>query len=360
MPIAEASMAKGFNVVIGYGELGGIDPSFLKNKGFKVYFVPMDRGGINPLKELKTLYSLWSLFQKVRPDVLHLVTIKPYLYGGLIARLTHIPSVVSAIAGLGSLFIKEDFRSKFIRVLLHPIYRLAFGHPNQCVIVQNQEDENFLVAWGVLNPKKVYLIRGSGVNISKFTKFEEPDGKPIVCFAGRLLGDKGVNDFVSAARLLKERGVQARFWLAGDKDFKNPSGLKTKDLDYLHKEGAVEVLGYKKDIATLYAKSHIVCLPSYREGLPKSLIEAAAASRAVVTTDVPGCRDSIIPNKTGLLVPVKDSKKLADALQWLIEHREERIAMGKAGRRLAERDFVINKIVNKHLNIYQHLLENNK
>ena len=360
MSIAEASMAEGFDVVIGYGELGGIDPSFLENKGFKIYFVPMDRGGMNILKEIRTLHSLWHLLKDVNPDVLHLVTIKPYLYGGLVARLTHVPSVVSAVAGLGSLFIQNNFRSRFLRILLYPVYRLAFGHPNQFVIVQNQEDKNFLVEWGVLDPKKVYLLRGSGVNISKFKKLEEPEGKPIVCFAGRLLRDKGVYDFVSAARLLKEREVKAHFWLAGDKDLKNPSGLKTKELEYLRKEGIVEVLGYKKDIATLYASSHIVCLPSYREGLPKSLAEAAAASRAVVTTDVPGCRDTIIPKKSGLLVPVKDSQKLADALQWLIEHPEERIAMGKAGRKLAESDFAIEKIVIKHLDIYRILMKHNK
>ena len=146
-----------------------------------------------------------------------------------------------------------------------------------------------------------------GVKIKNFTKLEESKDIITVCFLGRLLRDKGVYEFISAARLIKNRGVKARFWLAGDEDIDNPSGLNKKDLKDIKKEGIVEVLGYQKDIPQLYASAHIICLPSYREGLPKSLIEAAAASRAIVTTDVSGCRDAIIPNKTGLLVPPPDS-----------------------------------------------------
>jgi len=242
--------------------------------------------------------------------------------------------------------------------LLYPIYRLAFNHFNQRVIVQNKEDAKVLVELGVLNSQKIRLIKGSGARLEEFTQLDEPDGIPVVCFAGRLLYDKGIYDFVAAVKLLKKRGVQARFCLAGDLDIKNPTGLNIEDLNSLREDKNIEVLGFKKNIATLYAKAHIICLPSYREGLPKSLIEAAAASRAIVTTDVPGCRDAIIPNKTGLLVPVKNPEKLADALQWLIEQPQERIAMGKAGRQLAEKEFRIEKIIKNHTDIYQELLAN--
>ena len=143
---------------------------------------------------------------------------------------------------------------------------------------------------------------------------------PIVCFASRLLIDKGVNEFVAAAKILKERKIEARFFLAGDLDTQNPSGLNTNDIKKIREEGSVEILGFQKDISSLYSKSHIICLPSYREGFPKALMEAAGASRAVVTTDVPGCRDVIIPNKTGLIVPVKDSEALANAIQDLINN----------------------------------------
>ena len=356
MPIAESSKAKGFDVFIGYGELGGADPKILEQKGFKVKFIPMQRGGLNPFKELKTLFYIWRFFRNIKPDIVHLVTIKPYLYGGFIARLVGVPCLVSAVSGLGTLFVHNNLKSKFLRLLIYPIYHLAFNHLNQKIIVQNEDDSKVLVKWGVLNFSKVELIKGSGVQLKNFINLEEPFGIPIVCFATRLLRDKGVYDFVSAAGLLVKKGIQARFHLAGDIDVKNPTGLTKNDLNKLKAKSYVEILGYKKDIPTLYARSHIICLPSYREGLPKSLIEAAAASRAVVTTDVPGCRDAIIPNKTGLLVPVKNPQQLANTLQWLIEHPEERIAMGKAGRKFAEKEFMIEKIVQKHLEIYQELL----
>lgn len=356
LPIAEASQAKGFEVIIGYGELRGADTQLLEKKGFKIKFVPMYRGSISLLKNIKTFFYIWSFFKKERPDIVHLVTIKPYLYGGIISRLTNVPCLVSAVSGLGSLFIREDLKSRFLRLLIYPIYRLAFSHSNQKIILQNNEDLKLLKNWGVLNPIKVKIVKGSGVKLENFTNPIEASGIPVVCFAARLLRDKGLYDFVSAAQLLKKKKIQARFCIAGDLDENNPSGLNLYDLNKLKEEDSVEILGYQKDIPTLFAGSHIICLPSYREGLPKTLIEAAAASRAVVTTDVPGCRDAIIPNKTGLLVPVKDPQKLASALQWLIEHPQERIAMGKEGRKFAEKKFPIEKIVENHLDIYQDLL----
>ena len=358
LPIAEALLAKGFEVFIGYGELRGADPKLLEQRGFKVDFIPMQPGGFNLLKDLKTFYYIWVFFKRVKPDIVHLITIKPYLYGGIISRLCNVQGLITAVSGLGTLFVNKDLKSKLIRLLLYPIYKLAFNHLNQKVIVQNKDDLKVLVNWGVLNQSKVKLLKGSGVKLENFTNLEESSGTPTVCFAARLLRDKGVYEYVSAVRLLKDRGIKAQFLLAGDLDINNPTGLKLDDLNKLKCEGYVEITGYQKDIPTLYARSHIICLPSYREGFPKSLIEAAAAGRAVVTTDVPGCRDAIIPNKTGLLVPIKDSQKLADALQWLIENPKERIAMGKAGRKFAEKEFPIEKIILNHLDIYQDLLSN--
>ena len=355
LPIAEAAMDKSINVVIGYGELGGADPQLLEQKGLKVSFVPMKRGSINVFKDLQSLFYIWRFFKKEKPDIAHLVTIKPYLYGGLIARLTGIPALVSAISGLGVLFIHKDLKSKILKFLLYPLYRLAFNHSNQVVIAQNQEDVKVLEGWGVLSSHKVQLLKGSGVQLEEFINLEDAPGIPVVCFASRLLLDKGVYDFVSAARLLKKRKIQARFFLAGDLDTQNPKGINMKDLKKIKEEGFVEILGYQKDIPSLYSRSHIICLPSYREGLPKALLEAAAASRAVVTTDVPGCRDAIIPNITGLLVPVRDSEALANAIQDLIKNPEKRKIMGKAGRELAKKEFAIENIVDAHLKIYKDL-----
>lgn len=317
----------------------------------------MKRGSINLLYEIKTLYHIWNFFNTEKPEIVHLVTIKPYLYGGLISRLTKVPCLVTAISGLGTLFIGKNFKSKILRKLLYPIFKFAFNHSNQTVITQNKDDLNVLVDWGVLKKSKVRIIKGSGVNLNNFTNFKEKVGITTVCLASRLLRDKGIYEYVEAAKILKARGIKAKFKLAGDLDIGNPTSLNKHELNKIKKNRCVEILGYVKDIPSLYENSHIICLPSYREGLPKGLLEAAAASRAIVTTDVPGCRDSIIPNKTGLLVPVNNSEKLANALQILIENPKNRIAMGKAGRLFAEKEFSIEKIVNSHIEIYSKLVK---
>jgi glycosyltransferase involved in cell wall biosynthesis len=357
LPIALAAQSAGYVVTVAFGEKGKACLANLESHGFDCLHAPIRPGGVNPFAELWSLLSIWRLFLVKKPDLVHLVTIRPYLYGGIAARMAHVPAVISAVAGLGSMFIREDIYGRLFRRLLNPLFRSAFGHKNQVVIVQNLSDRDALVEWGVLDPSSARLLRGSGVDLMGFLKLSEVAGTPIVAFAARLLRDKGVNEFILAARLLRTRGVQARFWLIGDADPSNPTSITQQELLAWKSEGVVQVLGYRDDIEDLFAQSHIVCLPSYREGLPKTLIEAAAAGRAVVTTDVPGCRDAIIPNETGLLVSVRDAESLADALQWLIEHPRERAEMGRAGRALAEREFGIEKIVDAHLKIYQELLD---
>ena len=321
----------------------------------------MERGGISFLKDLRSVFFIWSFFKKEKPDIVHLITIKPYLYGGIISRLTKVPCLVSAISGLGTLFISTNLKSRLLRLFLKPIFKFAFNHLNQKIIFHNKEDVNLLQNWGALNPVKVKILKGSGVKLENFKNFQEQEGTPVVCFASRLLREKGIFEFVYAAKLLKSKDIKARFCIAGNLDINNPSGLNKDDLKKITEDGEVEFLGFQEDIPTLFSKSHIICLPSYREGFPKTLIEAAAAGRSVVTSDVPGCRDAIIPKKTGLLVPVKDYKKLADAIEWLIENPTERIAMGREGRKFAEKEFGIEKIVQHHLDIYEELLAiNNK
>jgi len=198
----------------------------------------------------------------------------------------------------------------------------------------------------------VEMIRGSGVDLSLFDAKSEPQGLPVVCFAARLLRDKGIYEFINAARILRNKGVLARFVVAGDIDPGNPTSVSARDLERWRDEGAVEVLGYQRDIAALFSSVNLVVLPSYREGLPKVLIEAAAAGRAVVTTDVPGCRDAIEPDVTGLLVPAKNAELLAEAIEKLVVDDLLRKAMGAAGRDLAEREFGIEKVIERHLDIY--------
>jgi len=356
LPIAEAAITKGFEVVIGYGEAGNSDCKILKKKNIKIKHVPISRGSKNLFKDLKTFIHIWNFFKKEKPDITHLVTIKPYLYGGVIARLMGIPGLVSAISGLGTLFTSNDLKNKFLRLLLYPIFKFAFNHSNQKIIVQNFDDSNLLSEWGVLDLKKVLLIRGSGVKPNKIPDKSFLNEMPVITFASRLIKEKGIYDYIEAASIIKDRGLKAKFYLAGDFDIKNPSGLNSYDLDIIRRKGHVEIIGYKKNIQKLYSISDIVCLPSYREGLPKALLEAAAAAKVIVTTDVPGCRDTVIHKKTGLLVPVKNPLKLADAFQWLIENPKERIKMGKAGREYAKKEFLLEKVVKTHLFLYQELL----
>jgi len=354
MPIALALLAKGFEV---YLIAPGNCPVELSDAGFKYHSVGMSRKGMNPFAELYTILALRRLFKQIQPDLVHLVTIKPYLYGGIAARLAGVPAVVSAVAGVGILFSGQGFKNKVLCSLLYPLYRFAFGHKNQAAIFQNPNDRDLLVDWGVLDFDKARLIRGAGADLSLYPCLPEPEGVPVISCAARLLKDKGVIEFVEASWILKSRGIEARFWLIGDPDPGNSNTVTQIQLDAWQQAGLVECLGYRADIANLFSQSNIVSLPSYYgEGLPKVLIEAAACGRAVVTTDHPGCRDAIESNVTGILVPVRDAEALADAIQDLIEHPTKRKAMGQAGRELAEQEFAIEKVVDAHFKLYDELL----
>jgi glycosyltransferase involved in cell wall biosynthesis len=324
-------------------------------EGIIYHELPLTRSGKNPLLEFQVFIAIFKLFRKLKPAIVHLVTIKPVIYGGIAARLTDISGVVAAVSGLGFVFIAKGFKASIVRLGVKSLYRLAFGKKNLCVIFQNSSDRSSFVDAGILAANKTVLIRGSGVDMEEYPTRIEPDGRPVIIMASRLLRDKGVTEFVGAARILKQRGLDARFLLAGEPDPDNPATITAEELEMIREDKIVELLGHRKDIAELFASSNIVVLPSYREGLPRVLVEAAAAGRAVVTTDVPGCRDAIESGVTGLLVPVRDTNAIADAVQKLIEDVKLRQHMGYEGRRLAEKEFSIEKIMNAHMEIYRML-----
>ena len=355
LPLALAAKEAGYNVQIATGP--GAASEHIKKQGFKHHYLPLSRSGANPFKELYSLWSLWKLMRRLKPDLVHLVTIKPVLYGGLIARLVGIPAVLVAISGLGSVFIARDGALSWRRRVVQLLYRLALGHPNLKVIFQNPDDKASVIRFGAVREEQAMLVRGSGVNLSDYPVEPEPVDVPVVTFAARLLKEKGVLEFVEAARLLHERGVASRFWLVGDPDPGNPSSINENDIDRWCESGLIEALGYRTDISEVFANSNLVVLPSYREGLPKILIEAAAAGRAVITTDQPGCRDAIEANVTGLLVPIKDAEALANAIEQLINDSELRLSMANAGRKLAEREFGVDKVIKAHLKLYRELIE---
>jgi glycosyltransferase involved in cell wall biosynthesis len=355
LPLALAAREAGFKVHVATGPGGACQQ--IEDRGLTHHLIPLSRSGHNPFAELRSLQAMFSLMRAIKPNLVHLVTIKPVLYGGLMARIARIPAVAVAISGLGSVFVSHKRRSFWLREAIKRIYRLALGHPNIKVIFQNPEDRFVLVDAGAVHNDETELIKGSGVALPEYPVLPEPEGVPVIVFAARLLKDKGVVEFVEAARILLTRNVQAKFWLVGSPDPDNPTSVSEEQMAEWRLQGIVELMGFRTDIANLFASSNVVVLPSYYgEGLPKVLIEAAACGRTVVTTDHPGCRDAIEPGKTGLLVPVRDATALADAIQSLIEDPISRKKMGAAGRALAEREFAIEKVVEAHLRIYRELL----
>ncbi|CUI77215.1 glycosyltransferase family 4 protein [Achromobacter aegrifaciens] len=354
VPVALAAQQAGYEVHV--ATMDGPAVADIQALGMTHHAIPMTRSGKHPLQELGTLLALIRLFRHLRPQIVHLVTIKPVLYGGIAARLTRVPGMVAAISGLGFVFLSNSLKMKLVRAVVARLYRLALGHPNSRVIFQNASDRDLLKSLGAVRDAQVVMIRGAGVDLNEYRAQPEPPAPPVVVtMVARLLRDKGVQEFVQAARLLRERGLPITMQLVGGVDAGNPASATQDEVDAWQQEGCVRALGERSDVAALYAASHIAVLPSYREGLPKSLIEAAACARAVVTTDVPGCRDAIEPGETGLLVPVRDAQALADAIARLAEDPALRQSMGAAGRALAEREFNIDRVARVHVEIYDAL-----
>lgn len=354
VPVAQAAQRAGYDVHV--ATMDGPAVADIEALGMTHHAIPMTRSGKHPLQELGTLLALVRLFRRVRPDVVHLVTIKPVLYGGIAARLARVPGMVAAISGLGFVFLSDTLKMRLVRSVVARLYRIALGHPNSRVIFQNANDRDLLKSLGAVRDGQVVMIRGAGVDLDAYRALPEPAAPPVVVtMVARLLRDKGVQEFVQAAGMLRQRGVPVTMQLVGGVDAGNPASATQDEVEAWQREGAVQALGERSDVPELYAASHIAVLPSYREGLPKSLIEAAACARAVVTTDVPGCRDAIEPGETGLLVPARDAQALADAIARLAEDATLRQAMGKAGRALAEREFNIEQVARIHVTLYDTL-----
>lgn len=355
LPIALEAQRQGYQVHIATGLTDRLNE--LQSHGLVVHPLGLNRSSAGLGNAWGTMVQLWRVFRAVRPDVVHLVTIKPVLLGGLMARLASVPAVVAAVSGLGFVFLARGANAVGRRGLVGVLYRVALGHHNLKVVFQNPDDRDSLAKLAHLPNGKVEMIRGSGVDLRQYTHTPLPQGVPVVVMAARLLADKGVHEFVKAARLLKQQGLSARFCLVGAGDPANPTSLSEAELSEWANEGVVELWGHRADMPQVLMAASVVVLPSYREGLPKVLLEAAACGRPVVTTDVPGCRDAIECGVTGLLVPVRDVAKLAEAIRELIVDRERCMAMGNAGRLLAERAFDVIQVVAKHMTIYQQLID---
>lgn len=350
LPLALAAMEAGFEVHLATAITDRAKE--IEGYGIKLHPLSIDRRSANPMEAGKLLISLYFLIRTLSPAVVHLVTIKPVLFGGLAARLARVPRVIAAISGLGFVFTARGGRAHLRRLLVSSLYRLALSRKKVRVIFQNGDDQVILQRYAGIRDSQVVRIRGSGVDLSAWPVRALPDTPPIVMMASRLLKDKGVLEFVESARLL--RGYKsARFVLVGGIDAGNPTSLRREELEAWVEEGVIEWWGVRNDMPVVLPMAHIVVLPSYREGLPKGLVEAAACGRAVVTTDVPGCKDAIDPGVSGLLVEVRNPEALAAGIKTLLDDIQLLTSMGAAGRRLAEESFDIRGVIVQHLLLYQ-------
>lgn len=325
----------------------------LREVGCEIAEWRLRRTGQRPHEEAIALAHLGALYRSLKPDLVHHITVKAMLYGSLAARANGVRAVVNAVSGLGYVFLSSGLRARARRQVLRAGYRMALTTPRSAVILQNDDDEAELRELGVLKGARVVKIRGSGVDLSRFPPSPEPTGLPLVVLPARMLVDKGVREFVGAARAL---GKVARFALVGGEDEGNPAGVSRAELERWVEEGVVEWWGHRTDMPDVLRQANVVCLPSYREGMPKALLEAAASGRAIVTTDVAGCRDAVANGKIGLLVPVRDERGLARALGELIASAEERNRLGVLAAAYARENFSEDSVLASHLELYRSLL----
>lgn len=308
-------------------------------------FPQLERAGTDPVRDLATIRGLVATFRSLRPDLVLCYTVKPVIYGTLAAWVAGVPRRWALVTGLGYLFLSDGTRrQRVVQAIARPMYaaamRVATG-----VFLQNPDDVRDLQDAGVLpRGARVVMVAGSGIDVERFEASPVPEGPPSFLFVGRLLRDKGVFELVEAARLLRARGVQAAVRLLGFLD-PNPASVQAADLERWQAEGVVEYLGETDDVRPFLAACSIFVLPSYREGTPRSSLEAMAVGRPVITTDVPGCRETVSHGDNGLLVAVKDPVALADAMERLAGDRAEQVRMGARGRALAETRFDVRKVV---------------
>jgi lipopolysaccharide/colanic/teichoic acid biosynthesis glycosyltransferase/glycosyltransferase involved in cell wall biosynthesis len=354
MPLAKAACRAGFDVHVAAppGKCGDI----LREHGMTVHSIFMTRSGMKLHEEWRCVHSLYHLYKAIRPDLIHHLRLKPVLYGGLAAYAARVPAEVSMPTGLGHVFTADTKKARFLRAITLLGCRVAFRHNNLRVVFQNPDDRKVFVDSGTLRPARCSLIRGSGVDISEFSMTREPEGTPVVLLASRMLLDKGICEFVEAARSVKRTGVTARFVMVGGTDPGNPTAVSAEQLRAWQDECVVEWWGHRSDMHCVLPQAHVVCLPSYREGVPKVLIEAAAAGRAIVATDVPGCREIVQHGRTGLLVPPQNSQKLAEAITFLLENPAVRARMARRGRQFAVANFSNDRVIAETVSIYNQVL----
>lgn len=328
--MARAARDAGFDVHVATAV--GSKSDAVQSERFTLHAIPFKRGGISPIAILKSAIALRRLKASLKPDIIHHVGLQTCIPGGLSSLGSSTPQI-NAMTGLGYAFTGTSFRARVLKTAISLVLRFLLNRGNSITLVQNPDDARALADVGI-DTQCIALIPGSGVDTDRLMPLAEPEGTITVGFAGRLLTEKGIRALVSAHRILRNRGMDIQLLIAGEPDPANPASVTREEAEQWNTEPGIRWLGHVRDIGTLWTRSHIAALPSHREGLPKTLLEAAAFGRPMVATDAPGCREICIHEQTGLLVPIEDPDALANAIGKLAASKELRRRYGGTARQL--------------------------
>lgn len=352
--VVMAALKEGYDVTVVAENTGYREE--IEKLGARFIDLPINRVGKNPFEELKTLRFLYRLYKKEKPDIVHHVSMKVVLWGGLAAKLAKVPGIVNAINGLGVFFESGEVDTLIKRIFVE-IVRFSHWRKNVLTIFQNNEDCEFFVNRRLIKQDQTRRINGSGVNLDDFAFSSLPQGEPLkLLFTSRMVEEKGVLDIIKAANILRPKYENRICFLLCGLLETNPKAIKKERLDRECDGKYIQYLGQRNDIKELLIESSIVLLPSYyREGIPKSLIEATAIGRPIITTDWIGCRETVVDGLNGFLIPIKSPQILAEKISILIDNEELRATMGRESRKIAMAKFSINEVIRRHLNIYHEL-----
>ena len=355
MDLGRLAREKGFDVMVAT-HVDSHGPMILE-EGFTLFPVAFVRGLQSPFKEWRVIRELAVLLKREKPDIVHLFALKSMMYGNLASIGVWVPAMVNSVTGLGHVFSGRTQKISLVRMILKMVLRTALKKPHSRVIFQNQEDRDTFFQCGLIQSHNGLVIKGSGVDLKRFSPAPAVDGPPVVLLGCRLLWEKGVAYFVEAASLLKKRRINAVFALGGMLDRQNPDGIPEEQIRQWEKEGAIEWWGFLENMPEVLANVHVVVLPSYYgEGVPKILLEGAACGKPLVATDVRGCREAVRHRITGLLVPPRDAVALAEAMEILINDSALRGELGRNGRAWIETNFSSEKVSSETMEVYEQLL----
>lgn len=329
----------------------------IEREGLRVIPHNISRSGTNPVSALWSIFKVVKVFLDFKPNIVHLIAIKPIVLGSLASFFYRDAKIINAPVGMGYMFASNDLRARILRPVVRMMLGALLGRRQATTIIENSDDLGTLVEGGFLNRNQIVLIRGTGVNLEVFKSSPELEGNKVVVLIARMLIDKGVFEFVESAKAIKKTHPDVEFWLVGDVDPGNPGSLTSQQLQDWATSGVIKWLGYRNDVPDILKQCHIVCLPSYREGFGKVFVEAGATQRAVVATNVPGCREAVEDGRNGLLVPPKNVEALTAALTRLLDDDELRLKMGAEGRKRAENEFSSVTINSQTIAVYQQVLK---